>query len=72
MSYECPRCRTRLVETHDEVNDYELEGSQVRHTIKRCDEVQRAGCAACRNLRDTVSRGSLPNLALRHTCPERS
>jgi hypothetical protein len=71
MSYECPRCRTRLVETHDEVNDYELEGSQVNVT-RSSDEVQRAGCAACRNLRDTVSRGSLPNLALRHTCPERS
>jgi hypothetical protein len=40
MSYECPRCRTMLVETDDQVNDFELEGAQVRHTIKRCAEVE--------------------------------
>ena len=42
MSYECPRCGARLVETDDEVNDFELEGAQVRHTVKRCAEVERA------------------------------
>ena len=36
MSHECPRCRTTLVEVDDDVNDYELEGKQVRHTVKRC------------------------------------
>lgn len=39
MSYPCPRCGTRLVETDDEVNDYELEVAQVRHTVKRCSEI---------------------------------
>jgi hypothetical protein len=38
MSYACPRCGTTLVETDDDVNDYELEGAQVRHTVKRCEE----------------------------------
>jgi hypothetical protein len=42
MSYECPRCGTRLVETDDEVNGYELEGSQARHTVKRCEEMEKA------------------------------
>jgi hypothetical protein len=42
MSYPCPRCGTTLVETDDDVNDYELEGAQVRHTIKRCREVEAA------------------------------
>lgn len=42
MSYECPRCGTRLVETDDEVNGYELEGSQARHTVKRCAEAEKA------------------------------
>jgi len=45
VSYRCPRCQINLVENpDDEVNDYELEGAQVRHTIKRCAEVERAGC----------------------------
>jgi hypothetical protein len=41
MSYPCPRCGIDLVENpDDEVNDYELEGDQVRHTIKRCREIE--------------------------------
>jgi len=44
MSWPCPRCGTTLVETDDDVNDYELEGSQVRHTVKRC--VRDRGCYA--------------------------
>ena len=40
MSYACPRCGTMLVETDDDVNNYELEGAQVRHTVKRCEDAQ--------------------------------
>jgi len=36
MSLFCLRCGTTLVETDDDMNDYELEGKQSRHTAKRC------------------------------------
>ena len=40
MSYACPRCGVRLVDdAEDPACDYELEGAQVRHTVKRCAEV---------------------------------
>lgn len=41
MSWDCPRCGTTLVESEDDVTNYELEGSQVRHTIKRCAELEK-------------------------------
>lgn len=49
MSYPCPRCGTRLVEDpDDEATDCELEGDQVRHTVKRCAEVERAALRGMR------------------------
>jgi hypothetical protein len=36
-----------LVETDDEVNDYELEGKQVRHTVARCTRDR--GCYASKS-----------------------
>ena len=40
MSYACPRCGVRLVDdAEDPACDYELEGAQERHTVKRCAEV---------------------------------
>ena len=40
MSYPCPRCGVDLLENPDDEDDYELEGEQVRHTVKRCRGIQ--------------------------------